>query len=706
MSARRRVAATLAAALLFAAATPWVLRPWFLHADEFPRSESTVAAMADADLYLNVWILAWVAHALGSEPRAVFHGNIYHPAPHTLAGSENMLAHAPVTVPVMAATGSALGVLKAMALESFVANGVALFLLVLHHTGSAAAGLVAGAAFALTPWRPATMPQPQYLGTQYLPLALLAVDCWLARRRLRALAGLAAALALQALACLYVGYFTLIAVPAYAAARILSRGTVRRAAAATGVAAAIAAAGVAVLPAALPYLAARAEGSVPVHDPALITVYSWAPWAYLGPGLVERTGVVPLALVALGLLVLLVRGRSPLPEGATWALVAVGVLFSAGPSLRLLGVDLPLPYVFFYRFVPGFSAIRAPVRFFIVVVTGLAALGGYAFARVTARWPRALRAAAAVALLVACAWSAAPRPAQVVPAQLGRYAPEVERWLAAEPAGGAVVEIPAWYLPGDIIGDLRDARHMVASTIHWHPILNGYTGYPPPNAPFLGALIRRLPDADALGTLVASVDLRWIVVHRADLVSWEVPRWREVATPGLALAARFGTDEVYAVTATPAHDWRAEIVPRIAHPWPTTLEGTPTVPLAAACRSARFVDVTPPPLMISTTFPQPIPVRFENASACRWPALGVRAEGLVVLTYQWVGPSGKRYGRGPLTRLAHDVAPGTTVDDDVMVLPAGGERGRWTLEVMLAQQGVDEPLATRAVEIEVRGFGG
>src|SRR5205814_934677 len=230
----------LAATLFFAAATPWVLRPWFTARDALPRAEGPMGGMLDADLSLNVWILGWTAHAILTDPAHLFDGNIYYPAPNTIAGSENMLAHLPVTVPALAATGNVLVALKAMALESFVLAGLAMFLLVHHHTRDAGAALLAGAAYTFAPWRVHTLPQPQYLGAQYLPLALLAVDCWLERRRVRALAGLAAALALQALACLYLGYFAFVAVPVYALVR-LARAPAEKARAAAGLAAGFAA---------------------------------------------------------------------------------------------------------------------------------------------------------------------------------------------------------------------------------------------------------------------------------------------------------------------------------------------------------------------------------------------------------------------------------------------------------------------------------
>src|SRR5206468_2505669 len=162
---------------------------------------------------------------------------------------------------------------------------------------------------------------------------------------------------------------------------------------------------------------------------------------------------------------------------------------------------------------------------------------------------------------------------------------------------GAVLEVPAWQVEGDIAGQLASGRYMVASTLHWHPLLNGYTAYPPPTAEFLAAAIRRLPDPDALAVLVDSVDVRWIVVHGA-----------------------------------------------------------------------------------------------------RWPALGVRRDGLVGLTYGWTAPSGRTFPEGAFTRLLHDVAPGETVDTTMLVFP-GGEPGTWRLEARLVQEGLPEPLARESVPV-------
>ncbi len=715
------------ATLVFLALTPWVLRPWFLARDLLPRDTGVFAPMENADLYLNAWILAWVAHAALEEPSALFDGNVFYPAKNVIALSENMLAHLPVTAPVMAATGSALAVLKAMALESFVLAGLCMALLAWRQTGSFAAGLVAGAAYTFAPWRVHSFPHPQYLATQYFPLALLALDAWLERGRRASLAGLAAAVALQILACLYLGYFALFGIAAYAAARLWWSPAARRVRAALGVVAAVAAGGLVALPVAIPYLRARAEGIIPAFDPSRFQGHTWAPWNYLTLAFVGLGGlaVVLIAADLVARAVAALRGRrdssgaaepprDPSRERALWVVAAVGVLLSTGPYLTLPGdVTVPTPYLVLYELVPGFSAIRGPRRFFILVLAALSALVAHAFVRWTRSLPRAARGAAAALLVGACTVAAAPRPSAVMEAHLGDGTPEVYRWLAAQPGGGAVLEIPGSAVEGDLVGNLRNAEYMLASTSHWRPLVNGFSGYEPPSAGFLIAAIRRLPDPQALDVLLSSVDLRWIVLHRDRLAGSEVERWRKVDVPGLERVAVFGDTEVFEVRGEPSADWRAAVGAAPA-PRGATLTGLPVAPLAPECRAAEILAVETPPVIALVPFPVPIEVRFANWSACTWPAVAVRLEGLVGFTYRWTSPSGEERPLGPFSRLLADVPPGAVLDDTLVVIPPGGvvrdtavdtdvlgEPGVWRLEVILEQYGVPEPLATRSVEVQL-----
>lgn len=703
------------AAALYALATPWVLRPWFLAADLLPHVPGAIGSMLDADLYLNIWILAWIAHAALTDPARIYDGNIFHPAPNTIAGSENMLAHLPVTAAALWASDSALVMLKAYVFECFVLSGVGMFLFVRHHTRSAAAALLAGAAYTFTAFRVGTIPQPQYLGIAFLPLALLCVDLWLERRRAIWLVALAAAVGLQALSCVYVGFFTLCVVPVYALVRLASLRE-RRGSAAVGIVAALAGGVALAAPASLPYLRARAEGVIPRHDPSLIRLVSWAPWEYLSRAFLERAGIVPVALVLLDVAtrtwrrlrrVASPRGATPSVERALWAVALVAVVLSAGPTLELGSLSIPLPYQLLYEVVPGFSSIRVPIRFSIVVAMALSALAGFAIAGWTRTLDRRVTWALAGVLAIACVIDAAPRPAPVVEARVGAAAPDVYTWLAEQqPADGAVVEVPGTAGVYDVVGNLRGGRAMLASTIHWKPLVNGWTAYPPHAAGLLAAAIASLPEPQAVHLLAATSNLRWIVVHRDQMLGEERELWPRSDLPGLALVRSFGDVDVYEVRTQPARDLRGEVIARSAAPTADTLQGAPTTPLPDACRNARIDAIDAPPRVLPIPSGRRVQVRFTNLGTCTWPALGVRPEGLVVLGYRWTSPAGKSDPPGPVTRLLADVPPGATVDATMLVTPPVGEFGMWTLDVFLLQDGVAEPIASASRQVELRAPGG
>ena len=247
-------------------------RPLLWTPGSLPRYAGPGAVLADADRDLNIWILAWAARTILTDPAHLFDGNIFFPARNTLAGSESMLAHLPVTAAVWAATHDATWVLKAEMVWCVVTTGLAVFLLVRFHTGAAWAAAMAAAAVALQPGQLNPFgaarglgAQPQYLRFQYAPLALLALGWWASRGAPAAAFGLALALALQALACFYHGYYAFLTVPFYGATLLSSR---RSGMLLLGLA--LAGGAALVLPVARYYLEARAGGAVQAPDPRVV----------------------------------------------------------------------------------------------------------------------------------------------------------------------------------------------------------------------------------------------------------------------------------------------------------------------------------------------------------------------------------------------------------------------------------------------------
>jgi hypothetical protein len=263
-------------------------------------------------------------------------------------------------------------------------------------------------------------------------------------------------------------------------------------------------------------------------------------------------GLVALALALWGLL----RGR-----GRTrWfflLLALASAVLSFGPRLYLAPgepsrLEVALPYAWLYAVVPGFKALRAPVRFDALVMLSLAVLAGYGFAAIVGSWQdrrqRGGRAPAlagigvvlAVGLVVmeSLVWPAA----RAEPVPVGSEVPPVYRWLA-EQGQEPVLELPMAFTPG---GPQLDYQYL--STYHWRTTPDGYSGFIPPKHGQIVYEMERFPSERAV-SLLQALGVRQVVVHTDRLPA---SRWQQMAdalagAADLTAVERFGTDLVYEV---------------------------------------------------------------------------------------------------------------------------------------------------------------
>jgi hypothetical protein len=264
-------------------------------------------------------------------------------------------------------------------------------------------------------------------------------------------------------------------------------------------------------------------------------------------------GLVALALALWGL----VRGR-----GRTrWfflLLALASIVLSFGPRLYLApgqpaGLEIGLPYAWLYAAVPGFKALRAPVRFDALVMLSLAVLAGYGVAASGGRQAGAgkenrrspVLAGVGVLLLVALVvseslvWPAA----QAEPVPVGSEVPQVYRWLTDQEAD-PVLELPMAFAPG---GPQLDYQYL--SAYHWRTTPDGYSGFIPPKHGQIVYEMDRFPSERAV-SLLQALGVRHVVIHTE---RFPVPRWQEMqealsGAADLMLVETFGADRVYEVT--------------------------------------------------------------------------------------------------------------------------------------------------------------
>ena len=157
------------------------------------------------DPVLNTWILWWNAQAVPFTDRW-WSPPVFYPLRGTLAFSEHLFGIAVFTTPLQLAGLNAVGAYNVALILSSWLSGFFAFLLGRRLTGSSLAGVIAGVAFALAPYRAGQLSHLQVLTAQWMPLALLAMHRYLDERRFRWLALFAVAWLLQAFSN---GYFLL-----------------------------------------------------------------------------------------------------------------------------------------------------------------------------------------------------------------------------------------------------------------------------------------------------------------------------------------------------------------------------------------------------------------------------------------------------------------------------------------------------------------
>ncbi|MEJ2733740.1 MAG: hypothetical protein P8189_09275 [Anaerolineae bacterium] len=523
------------------------------------------------DALLNVWITAWDGHQLLNDPLHLFDANIFYPYPRTLAYSELLLGNGLLALPVTALTGNPVLGTNVALLLSFVLSGLGMYLLVRRLTRSPGAGLVAGVIFAFSAYRLTNLAQAQLLTTQWMPFALLSLYELMRRPRARHVATLVLFFCLQALSSFYYAILLALAIAVLGVGGWIvgmrePRFGIRRRSGIHHLLLAGVCSAVLILPFALPYFRVQRElgfeRTLADSEPfsASLKQYGMVPTGSVIHGRWLPSDDTPIAggypvdalfpgLVAVALAVWgLIRGRDGL---RWWTLVLLigSLVLSFGPRLYLApgqaaGLDVTLPYAWLYAIVPGFKALRAPVRFDALVMLSLAVLAGYGVAAlVRGRAQGWLATSGALVLVGVVVLESLVWPAsRAEPVPVGEGIPPVYAWLA-EQAPGPVLELPMAFTPGG-----PQLEYQYLSTYHWRTTPDGYSGFIPPKHGQIVYEMERFPGERSV-RLLQALGVRYVVVHSE---RYPAARWLEMEealsqVDDLVQVGAMGADQVYEV---------------------------------------------------------------------------------------------------------------------------------------------------------------
>jgi hypothetical protein len=488
-------------------------------------------ALTQFSAFTDVLLIAWAAtyetwalvSGLAPQP------GIYHPTPHSLYYGEAGFGVLPLFAPVFLATQNAI-----LATNVAFLGGVALTAASIHGvtrywSGSHLGGIVAATVFLATPfvlwsWIPTA---PNYAILFYIPI-IMVLAAGVTASWWRTI-GLGLLVALQGLSTVYVAFATCVPLTVLAAVRLLRRDT---RVAGLHLVASLAMGVLLLVPPYWGYIQVQRENPR-LRDQSMYRMQATAR-SILPRQIIDVMSptAVPLITLPIVLAGFLCRRRrahgtddeSRRREGwrhaAFWAIV--GLYFSFKPLVVIAGTRMRLPHA---PLKPVYAALRASDRLGVTALIAVSVLAGIAvvecLALVRGRRASFLRiagTAVVVGLLLTGYFRpiklpgyttdpAAPYPLIGVPELED---PSVYETIAL--SSGALLELPVGP------GSKDHAFAMYRALRHRRPLLNGYSGYYPAEFPARMALACRLPDPEALATLVRETGLELILVHTRWLV--------------------------------------------------------------------------------------------------------------------------------------------------------------------------------------------
>ncbi len=469
------------------------------------------------DPFINAWILDWDWYATFHQPLALFEASAFHPAHDSLAYSENLYGIALLLFPLRAIGVTPLAAYNVAMLAGYAFSGFAAYLLGRHVTGSIWAGIAAGVFYAFLPFRFTHASHVQHVWGGWLPMLLLMLFRYAEHPRWGRAAAFGAVFLMNGLTNIHALLFGTVAI---AATVLIVRPRIVPLVVCTAIAGAM------LLPFLLPYIdVARLYGMQ--RGWRETRLFSARPGDWLVSNnlnhlyrVLDDTTVNPERWLFPGALALLISAFAVMSRSKAAATALLWIVMGFIGSLGTHNIF----HRFLFRHLIGFRAIRVPARWAMITYAGLAlaiALGTAVLSRRRA-W---IGAVIAVAFAIEM-WSgpilwymAVPEPAPVDP------------WLA-ETKPRAIVHLP---IGGDI-----EYSYMLGATTHHRPMLNGVSGFAPPQFVHLAAASHREPIPERFLDELIRAGCELIIVH-ADFTSATTRQWlaAELGRGHIAFVRRF-----------------------------------------------------------------------------------------------------------------------------------------------------------------------
>jgi hypothetical protein len=484
--------------------------------------------MTDGDPALNAWALNWVSHALVNDLPNILNGNTFYPHLGAIKLSEHMTSLAVFNVIVRFFSDGPWVGYNLLIFAAYFLSALGAYFFIHHVTGNRLAAIWGGVFWGFCFFRVHHTSHIQILSYQWLAFIALFTLKTQADPNAKNATLLALFFILQALTSWYLAVIAAVFTIVVFLCNLQLRIWRPRQALAFGWAAVLAT--VAVLPFVLAYsgvlhdtsLGDRAAHTRALGDQVKLLDFFAPPSSTLLGSLIpnnkywiwqENTLFIGYSAIFLALFGLATIWRNNWRMGVTAIfLILTGYVFALGFFSTFLGIKLPLYYL--SEKISFFSAIRAPQRFALLIYFGILILSSYGLIAISTKLGYKSKALA-MGVLVS-AFILEVYPAKLPFAPISTYTPsaidqEIARLSNQNNTKYKILHLPIYTArPGY---PTQEATYMVDSTLHWNPILNGFSGAEPIGFKADMLALAQLPSTAALA-LLEKYNVTIVAVHK------------------------------------------------------------------------------------------------------------------------------------------------------------------------------------------------
>lgn len=483
------------------------------------------------DPLYTVWLFSWTYQSIGSGFHGLWDANNFYPHKKTVLFADHILGLSILAAPVALVTGNFVFAYNFLFILSFFLCATGMYALIYHLTESRIAAVLGGLVFAFFPYRFAHISHLEILFFGWMAFLFLFLHRFFKNPSIKNVMGIGVFYILQVLCCGYYGVFMTLYTGLFVVYYAWTAQFFKKKEFWIKISLLALACFLILIPLYLPYISVhktmtfeRRIGAV-IHYSAQPQHYlAVPPWNVAWGRLMGTEGgqewqLYPGALALfLAAFIFLrkkahrLRGKNDKPHKIFYIIMAgTAFILSMGPVIRFLDREIVTgPYMLLYKWVPGFSSLRASSRLSVIFMLALSVLSGFGVVRLLERVSRpAAKHILAVFFggLILMEFVSLPLPLKWI--EKGADIPAIYSTVKELPENSALMELP---VPPLVMGRAFDSVYMYFSIFHGKPIVNGYCGYDPPGYLVVRDAMEVFP-TDSAFDLLRDLEVPYFIVH-------------------------------------------------------------------------------------------------------------------------------------------------------------------------------------------------